>query len=66
MDIANIATGQNLLEAVLARLPTLGVQGEIVQREPNMGRGHTRPDALVRLKQGNEDVLVAVEVKRGL
>lgn len=51
---------------MLARLPTLGVQGEIVEREPNMGRGHTRPDALVRLKRGNEDVLVAVEVKRRL
>ncbi len=66
MDRPNITTEQNLLDAVLARLRTLGVQGEIVEREPNMGRRHTRPDALVRLKRGNEDVLVAVEVKRGL
>lgn len=66
MDTLNITTEQNLLDAVLARLRTLGVQGEIVEREPNMGRRHTGPDALVRLKRGNEDVLVAVEVKRGL
>ena len=66
MDIANITAKQNLLNDILTRLRTLGVQGEIVEREPNMGRGHNRPDALVRLKRGNEDVLVTVEVKRGL
>ena len=66
MDNQNITTKQNLLDTVLARLRTLGVQGEIVEREPNMGRGHARPDALVRLKRGNDDVLVTVEVKRGL
>jgi len=66
MDTPNITAKQNLLDTVLARLRTLGVQGEIVEREPNMGRGHARPDALVRLKRGNDDVLVTVEVKRGL
>lgn len=56
---------QNLLNMVLARLHTLGVSGEIVELQPAMGRGH-RPDALVRLRRGNEDTLVTVELKRGL
>lgn len=66
MDKPNITAQQKLLNDVLARLRMLGVQGDIVEREPNMGRGHTRPDALVRLRRGTEDVLVTVEVKRGL
>ncbi len=55
-----------IINAALERLRALGLQGEIVEREPNMGHGHTRPDALIRLKRGNEDLLLAVEVKRGL
>jgi hypothetical protein len=66
MDNPNLTDEQILLDDVLARLRAMGVQGEIVEREPNMGHGHIRPDALVRLKRGAEDVLVAVEVKRGL
>ena len=66
MDKPNITGEQTLLNDVLARLRTLGVQGDIVEREPNMGRGHTGPDALVRLRRGTEDVLVTVELKRGL
>ncbi len=66
MDKQNITTEKNLLDTVLARLRTLGVQGEIVEREPNVGRGNARPDALVRLQRGNHDVLVNVDVKRGL
>lgn len=66
MDNLNPTAEQNLLDIVLARLRTLGVEGEIVAREPNIGRGHTRADALVRLRRGAEDVLVTVEVKRGL
>lgn len=37
MDTPNITAKQNLLDTVLERLRTLGVQGETVEREPNMG-----------------------------
>jgi len=66
MDKPNLVAEQDLLDAVLARLNTLGVDGDVVERKPKMGRGHTGPDALVRLRRGKENVLVAVEVKRGL
>ena len=66
MDAENTTAENRLLDTVLARLNTLGVQAEVIEREPNMGHGHTRPDALVRLKRGNANTLVAVEVKRAL
>jgi hypothetical protein len=66
MDNLALATEQKLLDDVLARLRGLGVEGEIVEYQPTIGRAHDRPDALVRLKRGTDDALFTVEVKRGL
>jgi hypothetical protein len=66
MDTPTPTTEQKLLDDVLARLRGLGVEGEIIEREPKIGRAHYRPDALIRLKRGTDNALFTVEIKRGL
>lgn len=66
MDKQTPLTEQKLLDDVLARLRGLGVEGEIIEREPKIGRAQHRPDALIRLKRGTDDALFTVEINRGL
>lgn len=53
-----------LIEAALRTARTLGLEAELVQAQPKLGRA--RPDALIRLGRENEGALYAVEVKRGM
>jgi hypothetical protein len=66
MDKRPLPTEQKILDDVLARLRVLGVEGEIVEHQPQVGSGRYRPDALVRLARGDEKVLYTVEVKTAL
>ena len=54
---------QKILDAVLARLHTLGFTGQVVEHQPCVGSGRYRPDALVRLERGDDKTLHTVEVK---
>ncbi|MEO7742460.1 MAG: type IV toxin-antitoxin system AbiEi family antitoxin [Usitatibacter sp.] len=53
-----------LIEAALGTARGLGLEAELVQAQPKLGRA--RPDALIRLGRENEGALYAVEVKRGM
>ena len=66
MDNPKIATEHQLLDDVLERLRGLGIEGDVVEREPKFGRAQDGPDALVRLRRGADEMLFTVEVKRGL
>ena len=55
---------QNLLEAVIIAAQQLGVGIEVVQLAPQLGAA--RADALIRVRYGDQEVLYAAEVKRGI
>src|SRR3990170_4270570 len=64
MDKHLLAMDRTLLDAALTRLAAWGLAAEIVTLEPMLGRG--RVDALVRIRRGGQEILYAVEIKRGL
>ncbi|MGH2361273.1 MAG: type IV toxin-antitoxin system AbiEi family antitoxin [bacterium] len=64
MDNSKLGADRNLLEAALAKLTALGLAAEIDTLEPTLGRA--RPDALVRIRHGGQEVRYAVELTRGL
>jgi len=64
MDKHLPAADRTLLDEALAKLAAWGLAAEIVTLEPTLGRG--RADALVRIRHAGQEVLYAVEVKRGL
>jgi hypothetical protein len=53
-----------LLNAAGLAAKQLGIDMEILQLEPQLGRG--RADALVRVRHGGQEILYAAEVKLGL
>ena len=55
---------QNLLEAVIIAAQQLGLGIEVVQLAPQLGAA--RADALIRVRYGDQEVLYAAEVKRGI
>jgi len=55
---------QNLLEAVIIAAQQLGLGIEVVQLAPQLGAA--RADALIRVRYGDQEVLNAAEVKRGI
>ncbi len=57
-------TEYELLDAVLALTPKLGVTADIEQREVKTADGHV--DALVRIGRGRQARVYAAEVKKGL
>lgn len=66
MDKRNTPAEQKILDAVLARLNVLGLAGEVIEHQPQLGGGRYRPDALVRLGRGDDKTLYTVEVKTAL
>jgi hypothetical protein len=55
---------QNLLDAAIIAAQQLGLGIEVVQLAPQLGAA--RADALIRVRYGNQEVLYAAEVKRGI
>ena len=53
-----------LLEAAITTARQLGLDIEVAQLEPQLGRG--RADALIRVRHGRQDILYTAEVRRGL
>ena len=66
MDERNTLAEQKILDAVLARLNALGLTGEVVELQPQVGSGRYRPDAWVRLGRGEEKTVYTVEIKTAL
>jgi hypothetical protein len=64
MDNPNKTDEHNLLEAATIAAQQLGLGIDVLQLEPQLGAA--RADALIRVRYGDQEVLYAVEVKRGL
>jgi hypothetical protein len=64
MDKTDIKTQNIILEAALAAVRGLGVDAEVVHRDPKLGRVHA--DALIRIRHGDQEVLYAADVRCGL
>jgi len=64
MDNSNNTDGRDLLEAARIAAQQLGLGLDIVQLEPQLGPA--RANALIRVRHGDQEVLYAAEVKRGL
>lgn len=64
MDNLNKNGENNLLDAVTTAARQLGLGIDVLQLEPQLGAG--RADALIRVRHGDQEVLYAAEVKRGL
>ncbi len=63
-DDVTLTRDRDLLNAAVTRLAKWDLTAEIAPPEPELGRG--RADAMVRIRHGGQEVLYAVEVKRGL
>ena len=55
---------KDVLDTAIAAARQLGLSVDVLQLEPQLGRD--RADALIRLRHGDQEVLYAAEVKRGL
>ena len=55
---------QNLLEAIIITAQQLGLGMEVVQLRPQLGAA--RADALIRVRYGDQEILYAAEIKRGI
>ncbi len=64
MDTARVPTKEDLIDAALAALRGLGINAEIERAQPSLGRAWA--DALVRVWHGDQEILYAADVKRGL
>lgn len=64
MDNPNKTDEHNLLEAAIIAAQQLGLGIDVLQLEPQLGAA--RADALIRVRYGDQEILYAVEVKRGL
>lgn len=64
MDKTHIPADKNLIDTALAAVRELGIDAEVEQRQPKLGRAQA--DALIRVRHGDQEILYAAEVKRGL
>jgi hypothetical protein len=64
MDKNHILADKNLIDTALAAVRELGIDAEVERRQPKLGRA--RADALIRVRHGDQEILYAAEVKRGL
>ena len=64
MDNPDRTDEHNLLEAATIAARQLGLGIDVLQLEPQLGAA--RADALIRVRHGDQEVLYAAEVKRGL
>jgi len=64
MDKNHILADKNLIDTALAAVRQLGIDAEVERRQPKLGRAQA--DALIRVRHGDQEILYAAEVKRGL
>ncbi|MGH7829732.1 MAG: hypothetical protein ACREP8_06095, partial [Candidatus Binatia bacterium] len=64
MDNLDKTEDYNLLDAATTAARQLGLRIDVLQLAPQLGAA--RADALIRLRHGDQEVLYAAEVKRGL
>jgi hypothetical protein len=64
MDKNYILADKNLIDTALAAVRQLGIDAEVERRQPKLGRAQA--DALIRVRHGDQEILYAAEVKRGL
>jgi len=64
MNTNHIPTERTLIDTALTALRALGIDAEVERRHPKLGRAQA--DALVRVRHGDQEILYAAEVKRGL
>ncbi len=60
----DMGTERALIDAALATLHKHGIQAEIERQQPKLGR--EQADALIRIRHGDQEILYAAVVKRGL
>jgi hypothetical protein len=64
MDTNHIPTEKTLIDTALTALRALGIDAEVERPHPKLGRAQA--DALIRVRHGDQEILYAAEVKRGL
>jgi len=64
MDKNHILADKNLVDTALDAVRQLGIDAEVERRQPKLGRAQA--DALIRVRHGDQEILYAAEVKRGL
>jgi hypothetical protein len=64
MDKNHILADKNLIDTALAAVRELGIDADVERRQPKLGRAQA--DALIRVRHGDQEILYAAEVKRGL
>ena len=64
MDTTLLPKDRLLLEAALDAVRAMGFKAQLVQEKPALGRTHA--DALVRLTNGDQEILYAIELKRAV
>jgi hypothetical protein len=64
MNTDQTSTERTLIDTALTTLRALGIDAEVERRHPKLGRAQA--DALIRVRHGDQEILYAAEVKRGL
>ncbi len=64
MDENKIRPEQALIDTALTALRELGIEAEVERQQPKLGRAQA--DALIRVRHGDQEILYAADVKRGL
>src|SRR4029453_14513586 len=64
MDNNHKPTEGPLIDTALATLRQLGIEAEVERQQPKLGRAQA--DALIRVRHGDQEILYAANVKRGL
>jgi hypothetical protein len=64
MDKNHILADKNLVDMALDAVRQIGIDAEVERRRPKLGRAQA--DALIRVRHGDQEILYAAEVKRGL
>jgi hypothetical protein len=64
MDKKRIPAEGPLIDTALAALRKLGIEAEVERQQPKLGRAQA--DALIRVRHGDQEILYAANVKRGL
>jgi hypothetical protein len=57
-------TKNTIIDEALKALQRLGIRAEVERQQPKLGR--VQADALIRIRHGDQEILYAAEVKRGL
>ena len=64
MDTKHIPAEKALVDTALTALRELGIEAEVERQQPKLGRAQA--DALIRVRHGDQEILYAADVKRGL